>query len=242
MRRIVIGLVAAVGLAIIAFYGAWPAWSAHLIRTAFETRDPALLSRKVDFDGVRDSLTPVITAKVNEQIDARIAELGPLAKAIGPQLKQELGPRITALALQTLVTPEALIRIASEGKSIRESVERLMREVMVKMGDGTAPVASGDTPPGTMPQPFSIGGMISELGKRIGGTQAQPAKPVSTQPSQPAEKPHYSLANVKSLRVTSLTSFQLGLNRDALARDSEVLVDMAFRGGDWKLVGLTPMF
>lgn len=246
MRRTVFGGLALALVALIGFYVVWPAWTGYRIKTALDTRDPALLSQKIDFDSVRTSLTPLVAAKVDEQIDARIAQMGPLAQAFAPKLKKDIAPKIAELALAALVTPEAMIRIASEGGNIKESIERIMREQLSKMGGVPDPVRSGDTPDGTMPSPATLGGVLAGIavrGRKPADVPAEPAvqpSPTVVTPSATQAKPKFSIANIKRFAMTGLASFVVGVNRDTAATEPELTAAIAFRGGDWKVVGITP--
>ena len=248
MRRSIVGSIAVAVLALIGFYVAWPAYSGYRIKTALDQRNPDLLARKIDFDGVRASLSPIVTAKVDDEINARIAQMGGLAQVLAPKLKKEIAPKIVELALNTLVTPETMIRIAADGGSIKESIERIMKEQLAKMGGGIEPVTSGDTPPGTVPGPASLGGLIGAAAKRMGpppaGGTSEPMPGVTPAPPANASAPEgrrkFTLANIKSFAMTGLASFAIGVNRNPAATAPELVAEMAFRGGDWKLVGVTP--
>lgn len=148
-----------------------------------------------------------------------------------------------------------MIRIASEGGSIKDSIERIMREQLAKMGGVPNPVRSGDTPDGTMPTPSSLGGILAGVAgvatraRRSGDVPQEPApSPTSpsgtaaTAPAPTGEKPKFGLANIKKFALTGLASFVVGVSRDPAAVEPEVTAELAFRGGDWKLVGLTPKF
>ena len=131
------------------------------------------------------------------------------------------------------------LRIAHDGGSMKERIERIMREQLGKIAGQPLPVTSGDTPPGTMPTPSTLGGIVTEAMK---GGRPQPQQPAASAPAAPAgEKPRFGLANVKSFRITGPASFAVGVARDKAATAPELIAEMAFRGGDWRLVGVTPL-
>ncbi len=53
-------------------------------------------------------------------------------------------------------------------------------------------------------------------------------------------RPRYSYSNIKHFRVTGPLSFEIGFNRREEASEPEVIAEMAFRGGDWKVVRVIP--
>lgn len=63
---------------------------------------------------------------------------------------------------------------------------------------------------------------------------------VSASPGEGMRGPRYSYANIKHFRITGPLSFEIGFNRRAEANDPEVIAEMAFRGGDWKVVRVIP--
>jgi hypothetical protein len=71
-----------------------------------------------------------------------------------------------------------------------------------------------------------------------GGTPRGAADPPA--PGQAGEPRRLGLANVKGLRLTGLTSLAIDVARDAAAGEPDVTVEMAFTGGDWRVVGLLP--
>jgi Protein of unknown function (DUF2939) len=227
-----IGLPAVVLL--LGFYVAWPAWSGYTIRNALQTQNAQALAAKVDFDQLRASLRPAVTAKVGEGFDRYQAQLGPTGGLILGQFKNDAIPKIVEASLRTLLTPEMMIRIASEAGPIKETIERVMREQMgrglpaagLPAGDGAAGADGGR-------------GLGARLGRIMRGGN-QPAE--SDSPAAPAEQPKrkFSLANIKSFAFNGPLSFQVGLAKDPAAGAPDVTAQMSFTGGDWKLTGLVP--
>jgi hypothetical protein len=48
------------------------------------------------------------------------------------------------------------------------------------------------------------------------------------------------LSNIKRFAFTSLTSFEIGIAKDASSSEPDLTVQMGFRDMDWKLIGLVP--
>jgi hypothetical protein len=245
MRR-VFQLVALLIVAAVGFYGVWPAWSGWRIKSALDQKDAGALSRQVDFDSVRASMRPAVVTKVEAMMDAKLAELGPLAATLGPRLRQEFAPKLTDAALSTMVTPENMIKIAAEGGSIKEAVERLTREQLGKM-PGLPGGGGGAGGIGQLPGvPKGLGGGLGGLGGVLGGRNTDPVRTVPNDPvpapaPKPAgDKPTMGLANIKRFALTGPFSFEVGIARDAGAKEPDVTAVIGFQGFDWKLVGLRP--
>lgn len=123
-----------ISLALVGFYGLWPAWTGYRVRQAFEADDPALLERVVDFPAVRASLKPAITAEAEGAFERIKRDAGPLGGLIAGTIKGELMGRLVDGAINSAVTPPNVVRMVREGKSIRQSLER----VIVEQAGGTA--------------------------------------------------------------------------------------------------------
>lgn len=203
-----IGLATAVVLALAVFYGAWPAWSAYVIRNAIQARDPAALASKVDFTRVRDNLRPVLAMRVDQQLDKYQAQLGTAGRLLAGRVRKDVAPRIVDASVNRLVTPEVIIRIVAERAALKETIEAILRE---------------------------------QIGLGIPDAREPSEKPAPDQepgPANPGKK--YSLANIKRLAFSGPLSFQLGVAKDPAAPQEDFAAEMAFTGGDWKLVGLVP--
>lgn len=124
MKRIL----ALIWLALVGFYIAWPAWTGYKIRQAFETEDAALLESKVDFDGVRASLKPVIAAEADAYFERLKRDVGPLGGLLSGQIKGELTGRLVETAVNSAITPPNVIRMVRDGKSVKQSLEKVMVE------------------------------------------------------------------------------------------------------------------
>lgn len=232
-------------LGVLGFYVGWPAWSGWQIKQAFDTRNPALLETKVDFPAVRTSLKPIVETEVGKRIDKAMTELGGGGAVLGQRLKQEMAPKLAEAALNSIVTPANLVRIVAEGRDLRQSIERIIGDEMGKQGGPGGGAGAGAGQGGVRGQIAGrIGGILG------GGSNPSPVRtvdPAETQPkaTTPApaaapEKKGFSLSNIKHFAPTGLASFEVGVARDPAAAASEIIAEMAFTGGDWKLVALKP--
>lgn len=221
-RAFIIAAVLVVGLG--GFYAAWPAWSARQISVAITNDDPAALERKIDFPLVRARALPIVAAEMERSIGRLQREGGTLGAAIAGQLKGSLGGKLAETAVETLLTPANIILMVRQGRNL----SRMLREA----GDRSA---SGRSPAGGSSQ---AGG---PAGTNSAGTGAGPARQgqVATSDARPAPR-RLGIANVKSLRFTGPLSFAVGLANDPKAAEADVIAEMAFTGGDWKVVGLIP--
>ena len=250
MKRIVF----VVALALVGFYGAWPAWTGLRIRSAIENQNAALLESKIDFPSVRTALKPAVTAEVERTIDRALKDAGPLGGLISGQIKGDIAGRIIESSINTIVTPENVIKIANDGRNLREAIERVMKEQVglggiLGGGDGKGSGGFG-----------GLGGILEKFGGRRpggnpGGNQAgNPAgneaqkapadesksTPAQTPAASPPAKRRFGIANLKSIRPTSLLSFAVGVARDPAASEPDVISEMRFTGFDWRVVAITP--
>lgn len=264
MKRIAMVVV----LALLGFYIAWPTFSAFRLNQGLKARDAALVAGKIDFDSLRQSLRPAVERETEKTVDDALAKAGNLAAGLGGQLKSQFMGKIVDHALATLVTPEILIRIHSEGGNFKESLSRIVREQAGKLGGipgpagigGLGEVLGGALGGGSAGKVTGglggVGAALDKLGgdKGLGGLfgkkedAAPAANPVRTVPetaaaapaAKPAAAPSYGLANIKHFGFEGPLSFALGLAKDPAASEPDVTARMAFSGGDWKLVGLVP--
>jgi Protein of unknown function (DUF2939) len=253
-----------IGLAVVlmlGFYVAWPAWSGYRIKSALDTQDAALLSSKIDFDRVRTSLKPAVTAAVDAKVSAEIARSGAANEALLAQIKTQVMPKLVDNALATVVTPESILRIYREGGDPRQAIARIVAEKMgAGVGAGLGPLAglAGAAEGAAGAGPGGLGKIAEQMGldpgKVLGGflgkkdpaaapaaAPATAAAPVAQPaPSKSDTKPAFGMSNIKSFSVNGPLGFSLGVAKAADAADPDVTGDMAFTGGDWKLVGLRP--
>ncbi len=132
--------IAVVVVALLAFYVAWPAWSGYRISTALKDQDKDALAGKVDFPAVRESLKPVVAAEIARRLEERLKqEAGPLGSLIAGQIKPEQLNRIAEAAIDAVITPDNVIRIAHQGGTLREAMERVIGEQIGRAGSRPAP-------------------------------------------------------------------------------------------------------
>jgi hypothetical protein len=255
MKRIV----ALALLLLVGFYIAWPAWSGYQLGSALATKNAGLLQSKIDFDRVRSSMRPTVTSKIEGEVEKFSAQAGPAGAMILGQIKGDLIPKIIETTLATVVTPETVIRIVSEGGSVKESIERIMREQMSKsgglpgLGGGGAAGGGGGSSGGLGGLAGALGGIGGAGGGALGdllgkaGKGRNPVRDVSDEPAKteaPAAEakgsPKFSLANIKTFRLNGPLSYRVGVSKDAKATEADLTAEMSFTGGDWKITGLVP--
>jgi Protein of unknown function (DUF2939) len=214
MRKLLYPLLIVVAVA--AFWLAWPAWSAYQIRAALEAKDAEALERKIDFARVRASLRNAAADKLAQVYVP--PQTGPSNPVLVERLKQEAVSRMLDGTLANLVTPGSLILLASEGGSLKESIERMLRDQMSRGGQ-SAPAAGA----------AAGGGKRGPVFRTIGSSEAQQAPP-----------PAYGLANIKHVAIGGPLSWEIGLAKHAAAPAAEVLVELGFTGTDWKVTAVRP--
>ncbi len=244
-------------LCLLGFYVAWPAYTGVQIKSALDTNNAPLLASKIDFDLLRESLKPAVTAEADKAATAAIQQGGGLGGGAGggangallQQLKTQLLPAAVDKLLVDVVTPETVLRLNREGGDYKTTLTQIIAE---KMGGASlGNFLGGAAKPGA----GGVGDLIGSIGKAtgvdpaqaIGGLlrgSAQPtptAPPASTAPAvSVSPKRSVSLANVKTFAVSGPLAFSVGVAKDAAATLPDVTADIAFTGFDWKLVGLRP--
>lgn len=228
-------------LAVLGFYVAWPAYSVMRIKNAVETDNVPLLAAKVDFPSVRVSLTPAVTAEAEKVVAAALAKSGGDNGALMGQLKAQMMPKIVELALNTIVTPESLMRIHREGGDVRKTIKDIVQEKMGAGGLGALAgvLGGGDAKAGGLGD--LIGGKLGGLfGKKDAGGPAVSTEPGVAAPGLPQTKAVYGIANVKRFAITGPASYSIGVAKDQAAVVPDVEADIAFSGLDWKIVGVRP--
>lgn len=157
MKRLVLLLV----VALLGFYVAWPAWSGYQIRQSLEAKDAGKLAGKIDFPSVRKSLEPAVEKEVGTALDGYIASLGPLGQLIPVQVRQQYLRTIVDTAINTLITPQNIIRIYGEKDNVRAAAEKILMEELGKPGGilsgGGAGAGGGDKAGG------GVGGMLDKM-------------------------------------------------------------------------------
>ncbi len=241
-------LIAIFILLLLGFYVAWPGWSGYQIATAIKARDNATLERKIAFADVRETLKPLAVQKVGEVYDQQLkAQAGPAGAAILNQIKADVVPKIVDTALLHLVTAPNLIRVVNDRGALKENAERILKEQIGKIG---LPGLGGGSAAGggaNIQLPGGLGQIAGRLGiPGVGGAapKAEPAMspsastPVATDAN--ATPPSFGYANIKRFGFLGPLAFEVGIAKDAAAADSDVVVEMRFVAGDWRVVGVKP--
>ena len=241
-------LIAIVVLLLLGFYVAWPGWSGYQIATAIKARDNATLERKIAFADVRETLKPLAVQKVGEVYDQQLkAQAGPAGAAILNQIKADVVPKIVDTALIHLVTAPNLIRLVNDKGAIKENAERILKEQVGKIG---LPGLGGGSAAGggaSIQLPGGLGQFAGKLGiPGVGGgggkvePAAPPAAPAPVATEANAPPPSFGYANIKRFSFLGPLAFEVGVAKDAAATESDVVVEMRFVGGDWRVVGVKP--
>lgn len=203
-----------------AFYIVWPAYSGYRIKTALEAGDVPALERGVDFPSVRTSMQPVVAEKVEQSLKA--ASKGtPGGDLVVEAMRENALPKLVDTALDKLVTPQALIRLHAEGKSIKEVVEGVAKD---------KPDLAGQ-----------LGGLLGGLLGKGSSTSSGTGSGSAGNTVVP-EARRLGLGNIKSVGFNGPFSVSVGVARDAKAASPDMTATMSFVGGDWKLTGLVPRF
>jgi Protein of unknown function (DUF2939) len=240
-------LIAAALLLFVGFYVAWPAWSGYQIHQAVHAGNNGLLESKIDFARVRTSLRPVVTAKIGEGLEKFQAQAGGLGAVLG-QLKGDIVPKLVESTLTNVVNSDTIMRVATEGGTVKDAIERIVREQVGKGGGMPSMGGVADKIPGGLGGlAGGLGGLMGGLGKIKGGSPVRDVNPDdNSQPppgrEQAAAKPaaKFSLANIKGFKMHGPLSFAIGVAKDATAAEPDVTAELSFTGGDWKVTGLVP--
>jgi hypothetical protein len=134
------------------------------------------------------------------------------------RLKQEAASRIVDASLENLVTADNLIRVTSEGGQLRDSVERMLRDQVI--------------------------GAVDIAGKSGGGSgagkRAAVIRTVAPEDLRSVPAPSYGLRNVKSFSLVGPLRFEIGVAKDAGAKEADFSADLSFTGTDWKVTAVKP--
>lgn len=232
MKRLVwLVLVLAAG-----FYGLWPAYSGFMIRSALEDKDAGLLESKIDFASLKESLRPAATAQADKMLTQALQYGG--SGGLTEGLKQQLLPTIVDASLATIVTPQTLIRIYSEGGAVKDSVARIVQEQMGKTaGIPGFDKLTGLTSAAGRDKTGGLGGLdLDKLGGLLGKKKGAEAPA----PQPQVQQTPYGLDNIKRFGLAGPLAIELGLAKDPAAKEPDVTVEMGFTGNDWKLTALRP--
>jgi Protein of unknown function (DUF2939) len=207
MKKIIL----AVLCLLLAFYVAWPLWSAYRIHAALEANDAQTLESKVDFPSVRASLKPVVTSEVDRALERAAGRSGGLGQIIGGAVQQRIGPQLVETILNGFVTPKQVGEIYKQRGDIRE----IVAERMGKRGEARAEAPAEPA---------------KDAGATGSGTPAGATKP----------REKFGPGNIKRFAFTGPLAFEIGVAKDKAATVPDITAQLGFTGFDWKLVGLVP--
>lgn len=247
----------------IGFYIGWPAWSGYQIKSALDAGNADTLRQKIDFVSVRQSLRPAATHHAEKMMnDALQTSNSPVATVLDDDTKATLLPNIVDATLDRVVTPENLIRIASQGGDVKDAVAKIVKEQMSGSLGGLSALSNlpkvriGDED-GQDGTELDIGGLVGGivgaatgndqgLGGLLGGVGAPKkqaeVQPVAPPPAKKKTKKKFGLDNIKSVGFAGPLGLQVGVAQDPKAKKPDLTAEMGFRDMDWKLVALRPRF
>jgi hypothetical protein len=198
---------------LLAFFVAWPAWSVYQIQSAIKAKDVDTLARKIDFPSVRASLRGAAVQKIAELYVPPAS--APSSPALLERMKQDTVARVVDATLETLVAPDMLISLVSEGGQLKDSLERALRD---QIGRG------GSTVTRTLPG----------AGAKKGG----PVRTVSSVEEAPVRE--VGLQNIKGFSMDGPFRYVIGVAKYASAPQADATVDLSYTGLDWKITAVRP--
>jgi Protein of unknown function (DUF2939) len=181
-----IRLIFLVLIALIGFYGAWPAFTGYQIYQGLENNQPDVLASKIDFPSVRRSMRGPVMHQVNTRIETVMKDLGPATKLIGDQIPKENIEKIIDGALESVVSPAKTAEIYANGGSLNEAMkDAILNEInkmgglmsvlkldkLIKQGGGDAQDQDGSTTIGGFKVPKELGNLLKnkEVSDALGG-------------------------------------------------------------------------
>lgn len=241
-------LIALVVLLLLVFYVAWPGWTGYQIAGAIKAKDEATLERKISFPDVRESLKPATVQKIGEFYD-QFKQQVPLGATVAGSIKSDVGAAVADQVLKQIVTPANLIRVVNDGGTLKQNAERILQEQIGKIGGlpglgnigaGAGAGGGGFQLPGGIKLPGGLGDIAAKLPiPGMGGAPKQaPAPAPVAGGGEPAQG--FGMSNIKRFGFLGPLAFEIGVAKDAKASEADVLVEMRFVGGDWRVVGVKP--
>jgi hypothetical protein len=137
-------------------------------------------------------------------------------------MSAETLPKLVEASLDTLLTPQAVIRLHAEGKSLKDFMATMKSEK-----------------PGLADQ---VGGFVRDL---LGKPSPTPA-PTPDAAAMPAAAPivpeskRLGFGNIKSVGFEGPFAVSVGLARDPAASGPDLTATMSFTGTGWRVTGLVP--
>jgi hypothetical protein len=239
-------------LLLIAFIGGWVAWpgfSAYQIYDGMNTGNVGLLERKINWDSLRTSLRPVVAAEVDKSI-SQVGGNGVVAN-LSPELKEQLAPQITDLALKNIVTPKGLIEIMKHGGDVSKVVSDLVKKhagglgALSGNGDGGGLGGLIGGLLGDDKDKGGLGGLLGNLAKNedvrkaAGGALSGRGEDDDHEVDvTDDEGPQYGFENLKRFAYPGIDRLEVGLAKEPTAEAPDMTAVMEFQDFDWKLTGL----
>ncbi len=241
----------ALGVAgVLAFYVAWPLYAGYDLKTALDGRNVEALNARVDFERVRASLRPAVTAKVDKAVTDALRRFGTAGGALADRLEAKTTARIVDGVLASLVTPEMLIRIHASGRTFKEALDGLVLErageAQGLAGNGLTIVSESDAGSNRKSLREIAGALGIDTKKALSGEDRDAAVQDSAAggedrlPLKSGRVAKYGVRNVKHVALDGPLGLSVGFARDADARAPELTAELSFVAGTWKLTGLVP--
>lgn len=239
-------LIALLVLLLLVFYVAWPGWTGYQIAGAIKAKDEATLDRKISFPDVREALKPATVQKIGEFYD-QFKQQVPLGAAVAGSIKNDVGGAVADAALKQIVTPANLIRVVNDGGTLKQNAERILQEQIGKIGGlpGLGNIGANPTGGVQLPGGIKLPGGLGDIAGKVqipgfGGAAPKPEPPPAPAAGTAPPAQGFGISNIKRFGFLGPLAFEIGVAKDAAAKESDVLVEMRFVGGDWRVVGVKP--
>ena len=143
-----------------------PWWAIARMHQALEARDAAAFSVYIDYPAVRESLKPVITARVKNEITEQMGHFGAASAGLAMNgLVEQIAGAAVATAVDTAVTPAGLMALMV-GTQAKDAVGKV-----TAAGDGPGPAAVPSSSTGALPangDAKKLGGKLQFHGGYLG--------------------------------------------------------------------------
>ena len=145
--------------------------------------------------------------------------------------------QISRVVLESIVTPENMIRMANEPGTLPEKIERIVQQQLGRFGGGD----------GTTEQRSGVGSLLGKLKKPTGGSvvrtvEQQGQSVPAAAGNEKGEPPEIGLSNIKSFSFAGPLAFDIGFARNAGSDKADLTARMEFMDFDWKLSRVVPKF
>ena len=233
-------------------YGAWPAFSVYQIYSGAQSKDKALLERKVDWPSVRTSMRASIEEAVEKEIKKQSGNLSESAGFLASQASSELSKSVVTQILDTYITPEGFIKLVESGGQVdigEFGVADKLRNLLDKKSQITGLVSGVE---GLKENPLkeisgsglltgAFGNSKTEDNTETAKTEIVPKKEKVAKKEGPASQP--GMDNVKlygTLGFTNYNEYKFGVSKEPKAKEPDLIAVMAFENFDWKLKQIIP--